>query len=375
MRLIRLIILFALFAAAAPVEAQSRDRASIIARIDSIAEDAVASKRSGGLTVAVVRGTDTLVLRGYGLADLENNVPITDRTVFRIGSLTKQFTAAAVMKLVEQGKIRLDGTLKDYLPDYAGPGGQVTIHQLLNHTSGIPSYTNLGDRFLLKSRLDLSHAEVLEMFGGEALEFEPGTSSRYNNSAFFLLGMILERVSGESYADLLKRTQFEPLGLKQTSYCSDSEIVPHRASGYALEQDRLVNAAPLSMTLPFAAGALCSTPRDLVRWTDALANGRVVTRASFERMITPTTLAGGGVRPYGYGLVNTKVGEHTVFNHSGGINGFSAFMAHYPAGGKTAEPVTIVVIANGPVNTGVVQEQIARVLFNLPPREISATAR
>jgi len=359
-----------LLSGTAPLNAQSPDRATLVARIDSIAEAALATKRAPGVSIAVVRGTDTLVLRGYGFADLEHKVPVNDRTIFRIGSLTKQFTSAAVMKLVEQRKIRLDATIRDYLPDYPGPGASVTIHQLLNHTSGIPSYTDLGDRFWTKSRLDLSHAEMLDLFAGDSLEFRPGTSWKYNNSGYYVLGMILERVTGQPYSALVQQSQFSPLGLTQTSYCDDVRIVENRARGYGVTSEGMVNADPISMTSPYSAGALCSTARDLVHWNHALVNGEVVTRASFEKMIAPTTITGGPTQPYGYGLATGELGGHRMVAHSGGINGFSAFMAHYPAGGTTREPVTIVVLANGPLNTGALQTQIARAVFNIPAPEM-----
>src|SRR5690606_31492917 len=181
---------------------------------------------------------------------------------------------------VEAGRIRLDATIGDYLPDYPEPGRRVTIHQLLNHTSGIPSYTGLGPEFWEKSRLDLTHEQMLELFAADSLEFEPGSSWAYNNSGYYLLGMIIEAVTGESYAQHVARTQFEPLGLTQTMYCDERAIVPHRADGYQLDRGGVVNAEPLSMNPPGAAGALCSTARDLVRWNRRLAAGDVVRPAS-----------------------------------------------------------------------------------------------
>ena len=276
---------------AAPLSAQQPAPAQVRAGVDSIALAALRQDLTPGLSIAVVRGTDTLVMKGYGLADVEHDVPVTDRTVFRIGSLTKQFTSAAVMKLVEEGRIRLDATIADYLPQYDGSGRGVTIHQLLNHTSGIPSYTGLGEAFWEKSRLDLTHEQMLEMFEDDPLEFMPGTSWSYNNSGYYLLGMVIEAVTGESYEEYLARTQWQPLGLEQTSYCRQAEIIPHRAEGYAVEAGVVINAPPLSMNLPGAAGALCSTPRDLVRWNDALTSGDVVNAPSYATMIAPTRLS------------------------------------------------------------------------------------
>jgi CubicO group peptidase (beta-lactamase class C family) len=355
---------------AAPVAAQTPSTAELRARIDSIVTSMMGPTGAPGISIAVVRGSDTIALEGYGQADIENGVPVTDRSVFRIGSITKQFTAAAVMKLVEQGRVGLDAPLSEYLPDYAGPGRRVTVHQLLNHTSGIPSYTGLGERFWTRSRLDLTHEQMLELFAADSLEFEPGSRWAYNNSGYYLLGMLIEKVTGESYAAHLSNTQFGPLGLSQTLYCDEAPIVPHRAEGYDLVDGRIVNAAPLSMRPPGAAGALCSTPRDLVRWTRALAGGRVVSADSYRRMTTPTSLTAGDSQAYGYGLVPGRIEDHEVVAHGGGINGFNSYASHLPA-----LDVTIVVLANGPTNAARVHERITRAVLGLPlPVEQPAAA-
>lgn len=359
----RLAALLIVCAAAAPrcLHAQSAERSALVARIDSIVNATRTTDRTPGITIAVVRASDTIALKGYGLADVENNVPVSEHSVFRIGSVTKQFTSAAVMKLVEQGKIRLDATLADYLPDYTGPGRRVTIHQLLNHTSGIPSYTGLGQRFWDRSRLDLTHDQMFELFAGDSLQFEPGSRFLYNNSGYYLLGVVLEKVTGEPYAEHLRRALFEPLGLTQTMYCHQRDIIPYRAQGYEVQNGNLFNAAPMSMNQPFAAGSLCSTPRDLVRWTRALHAGRVVSPQSFTMMTTPTRLADSTTNPYGYGLSRGRIGSVEAIQHSGGINGFSAMLSHYPA-----HDLTIAVIANGPTNTSQLQQRIARAVLGIP---------
>jgi CubicO group peptidase (beta-lactamase class C family) len=168
-------------------------------------------------------------------------------------------------------------------------------------------------------------------------------------------------VSGETYPDHVQRALFEPHGLTQTMYCGQREIIMHRTEGYMVENGRVFNAAPLSMGPPGAAGALCSTPRDLVRWTRALHAGRVVSPASFTTMTTPTRLADGTTNPYGYGLTRGSIGDIEAIQHSGGINGFSAYLAHYPS-----QELTVVVIANGPTNTGAVSGRIARAVLGLP---------
>lgn len=359
----------ALLVVALPAAAQQTATASLEATVDSLVSATLRADRTPGMSVAVIRGADTLVMKGYGLADVEHDVPVTDRTVFRIGSLTKQFTSAAIMKLVDEGRIRLDATIADYLPDYAGPGRTVTIHQLLNHTSGIPSYTSMGPEFWDKSRLDLTHDQILEFFESDSLEFAAGTQWSYNNSGYYLLGMIIEEVTDETYAEHLERVLWQPLGLAQTSYCGQREIIPHRAQGYALDGPELINAPPLSMNPPFSAGALCSTARDLARWNAALVSGEVVSPASYTKMISPTTLADGTTQQYGYGLGPSNLDGREVVAHAGGINGFSAFMSYHPA-----DSLTVVVLANGPTDGGQVAERIARHALGLPlPVEPVAT--
>ena len=354
--------------------AQGPGPARIAAFTDSAVAAAMAQTRTPGISVAVVRGTDTLVLKGYGFADVENRVTVSPETVFRVGSLTKQFTAAAVMKLVEEGKLRLDGTIAEYLPDYTGPGKTVTIHQLLNHTSGIPSYTALGEKFWGRSRLDLTHTQMLELFAADPLQFEPGSRFAYNNSGYYLLGVIIEKVTGHSYADHIHATIAAPQRLETVRYCHEKTIVANRADGYAYENGVLMNDPPISMDLPFAAGALCSNARDLVRWNTLLANGRIVTAGSYAKMTTPTTLTGGTAEQYGYGLQPGRLGPHASVEHSGGINGFTSYMAYYPA-----QQLTVVVLGNmGSDAPGQLTGAIARFILGVaapPPVAAEAPAK
>ena len=351
---------------AAPVAGQTPSRAALVARIDSLVNAALVADRTPGITVAVVRAADTLVLKGYGLADIENNVPVSPQSVFRIGSLTKQFTAAAVMKLVQEGKIRLDATIADYLPDYQGAARAVTIHQLLTHTGGIPNYTSFGPRFWDRSRLDLTHAEMIALWAADSLRFAPGSRMEYSNSGYYMLGVILEKVTGQPYGDYLRTTQWQPIGLTQTYYCGQREIIPHRAQGYDVQGGVAYNTRPISMNTPGAAGALCSTPRDLVKWTRALVSGRVVTPESYTRMTALTSLSDGTTSAYGYGLSRARLGDVPSIQHSGGINGFGAFLAHYPE-----QDITIAIVANGPTNTGMLHQRIARIVLGIPETVIA----
>jgi CubicO group peptidase (beta-lactamase class C family) len=336
-------------------------RPRLAAQIDSMAAAALATWPAVGLSVAVLKGRDTIVLKGYGQADLENDIPAAANTVYRIGSITKQFTAAAVMQLVEQGKIALDDTIQKFLPAYHTQGHRVTIRQLLTHTSGIKSYTSLGPEWTSKMRLDLVPDSLIALFQDKPFDFDPGTRFLYDNSGFYLLGLIVERASGEPYADYLRRHLFEPLGLAATRYCDERPLIPHRARGYERDSTRFVNASPLSMTQPFAAGALCSTAGDLVAWSRGLEAHRPVSSASYAAMTTSASLPNGSRTGYGFGLAIGELGGHPRIGHGGGINGFLSQLDEYPA-----DTLTIAVLANSEsARPARLAEEIARLVLGI----------
>lgn len=333
------------------------------ARIDSMAMAALAQWPAVGLSIAVVRGKDTLVMKGYGRADLENDVPATAQTVYRIGSITKQFTAVAILQLLEQGKLALDDTIQRFLPDYHAQGHRITIRHLLTHTSGIKSYTGLGPEWQRRIRLDLPHDSLLALFQDKPFDFEPGTKFLYNNSGFYLLGMIIERITGQSYADYLAQREFTPLGLSSTRYCDGRPLLTHRASGYERDSGRFVNASPLSMRQPFSAGALCSTVGDLVAWQRNLVTHRLISAASTALMTTSGTLVDGSATGYGFGLGIGKLGEHRKIGHGGGINGFLSELDYYPD-----DSLTVVVLANSEsAKPSRLAEDIARLVLGVAP--------
>jgi len=319
----------------------SDDRARTVARLDSIATVVIERGESAGMAVAVVRGRDTLLFKGYGLSDVENRVPVTPSTVFRVGSVTKQFTSAAIMQLVEQGKVTLDDVSTTYLPNFPTHGRAVLVRHLLNHTSGIPSYTDIGARFGRVARLDLAPDSLLAIVAPDSLMFEPGTHFYYNNTGYFMLGQVIERVTGATYARHLEQTLLKNAGLSNTLYCDTRRLIPNRAQGYDRIGQGFLNADYLSMALPNAAGSLCSTVGDLVSWTQQLHGGRVVNSASLRQMTTPVTLPSGRPMRYGYALTVDTVGGHPLVEHGGGINGFSAYLSYAPA-----DSLVVAVLAN-----------------------------
>jgi CubicO group peptidase (beta-lactamase class C family) len=329
---------------------------------DSIADAIIKRGRVAAMSIAVTRGRDTLVMKGYGLADIENDLPATAQTVYRIGSVTKQFTSVAVMQLIEQGKVSLDDDVTKFVPNAPTHGRKVLVRHLLNHTSGIPSYTDVGNSFGLVMRLDLSHDSLLATVKNDSLQFEPGTHFYYNNTGYFLLGMIIEKVTGKPYGDYLKEALFTPNGLSSTVYCGNTPLNKHRARGYNGAPTGLVNADFLSMDLPYAAGSLCSTIGDLVTWTRLLHSGKLVKAPSFAAMTTPVKLPSGRPMAYGFGLFMDTLGTHRRIHHGGGINGFISELAYYPD-----DSLTVVVLSNtAPAPSDQVADNMARVAFRMP---------
>jgi CubicO group peptidase (beta-lactamase class C family) len=275
-------------------------------------------------TVLVTDHDRVILKKGYGLANREWNVPNTPDVKFRLGSLTKQFTSMLVMQQVAKGTITLDGHPVDYLPYYRkDTGAKVTIHQLLNHTSGIPSYTDNPTFFPDESRNYYAVDDFVKKFCSGDLQFDPGTTFHYDNSGYFILGAILEHVTGQSYEGLLKEQILEPLGMKDTGYDHHADIVPKRATGYQRGLGEIGNAPYLDMALPYAAGALYSTVEDLYKWDQALYKDALLAADLKRRIFTP------GLEHYGYGwnIVTVAAPDpgagQTMIAHGGGINGFN----------------------------------------------------
>ena len=297
--------------------------------VDAIAVQALEDVPLAGLSIAIARGGEIIHAKGYGYANLEHKVPATPETVYRIGSVGKQFTAAAILQLVEQGKLSLDDNLHEFLPDYPTGGRRVTIRQLLNHTSGIHSVSSIKEAMANRC-LDVTQQQMIGWMSQTPFDFEPGERFMYNNSGFWLSGVIIEHLSGRSYPDFVQAKLFEPLGLDDTYYESYSRLIPNRAQGYTLDEGRLVNAELNSPTRPYAAGAIMTTVLDLIEWQRAFLSGRVVTPASVETMTTPGRLNSGKVFPYGLGLWLMEFDGHRTIQHGGGIIGFRTFLSHYP---------------------------------------------
>jgi CubicO group peptidase (beta-lactamase class C family) len=334
-----LLLLFLTLAPASSVRAATD--ADLAARIDQLLTKTYPASEPGA-AVLVEKDGKVLLRKGYGMANLELSVPIAPEMVFRLGSITKQFTAIAILKLAEQGKLRLDDDITQYLPDAPTHGQKVTIEHLLTHTSGIKSYTSL-DAWRKVIRQDLSPQQIMDLVKDEPADFAPGEKFLYDNSGYVLLGMILEKVTGKAYGAWLAETIFTPLGMTHTSYGADAPIIPGRAAGYEGEPGHYRNASYLSMTQPYAAGSLLSTVDDLALWERALFSGTLVKKDLFDRMVTPYRLKSGKPTGYGYGLVIWSFEGHRVVEHGGGINGFSTELLRLPE-----DRIVVVVLSNNP---------------------------
>ena len=276
-----------------------------------------------GAAVIVIKSNEVMFRSASGMADMELDVALTPENVFRLGSITKQFTAAGILLLEEQGKLSVGDNISKYLPDYPTQGHTIKIENLLSHTSGIFSYTSIPGYFNgVAIRKDVTTEELVEVFENLPMDFAPGEQYRYSNSGYVLLGAIIEKVSGQSYAEFIQTAIFDKLGMKHSFY-GGPQIILNRVNGYHGEAGNYSNAGYLSMTQPHAAGSLLSTVDDLAVWSKALFGGQLLSKESLKKMTTDFELNNGDHAGYGFGLtISERFGEREIA-HGGGIHGFS----------------------------------------------------
>jgi D-alanyl-D-alanine carboxypeptidase len=307
-------------------------------------------------SVLVAQDGHPVFRKAFGPANREWDIPNATDTKFRIGSITKQFTAAAVLQLVERGKLKLDDPISQYYPDAPASWQRITIRHLLTHTSGIPSYTALPDYPAKISMIDLSPQEIIKLTQDQPLEFEPGTAFAYDNTGYILLGYVIEKVSGLGYAQYLQENVFSALGMNDTGYDFNEVILSRRVSGYSCSDGRWNNASYLAMSLPYAAGSLYSTVEDLLVWERALSDGKVLNVGSCEDMFTDYGHA------YGFGWAITHQFGHRLQTHAGGVNGFRSNVDVYPD-----DRLVIIILSNienAPV--GKIGRELAALQFDIP---------
>ena len=302
-------------------------------------------------TILVARDGKPVFRQAYGLANREWDAPNTLDTHFRIGSLTKQFTSAAILQLAERGKLSLDDRIRKFVPSAPAAWDRVTLRDLLGHTSGIINYTALPDYYAKLSRIETSPLDIVHMVANEPLLFEPGARVEYSNTGYVLLGMAIEAASGQPYARYLAANILDPLGLKQTSYDDVTLVLPHRATGYRFGQQHWRNAPPMSSSIAYAAGGLYSTVDDLLAWDQALFSGRVISQRSLADMTDDHG------RGYALGWYVGKAHDRRLISHGGAVSGFLSILDHFPD-----DHLTVIVLAN---NENAPVQKIARELSAL----------
>jgi D-alanyl-D-alanine carboxypeptidase len=369
-------------------QAQTPADKSLGAAIDKVAAAAVAAGESPGLEVAVVKNGKPLLVKGYGSANLEQHVPVSNDSVFRIGSVTKQFTAVALLLLAEEGKLSLQDKLSKYYPNFPR-ADDITLDEMLHHTSGIFNYTS-EPNFAVDGMIHRSTDEMVEFIGKlpKTQDFEPGSNWSYSNSAYFILGGVVEKASGAPLATVFKMRFFTPLGMAHSALDDETEIVAGRARGYAgAGPGKFTNAAFISMSIPGGAGSVRSTASDLSTWNAALYGGKILKPASLAAMLTPGKLSNGessgaaiakmmaaagapaatDKREYGYALFLSQEEGHRKIDHGGGIYGFSASLSEFPD-----DKTTVVVLSNAigkDVGVSKIADRIERLAIGLPAKK------
>ena len=308
--------------------------------IDRMVETRLKRDNVPGTSIAVVREGKVIKARGYGLADVENNVPATEHTVYQWASVTKQFTAGGIMLLAQDNKLDLGAPVSRYYTNAPSSWSNVTVRHLIYHTAGMKSYTGIKD-FFKTIRKDYEHEELIDLVRKMPLEFDPGERSSYNNTAYYVLGLIIESVSGKSYDDFLTERIFKPAGMTTARLNEQFEIIPNRATGYTGTSNKLVRAEFVSPTQPYSAGALVGTVLDLAKWDAALYDDAIFSNSAKDQIWTPARLNNDDEVPYGFGWAVETLRGHRRVSHSGGIHGFSTHIARF-----IDDKLTIIVLMN-----------------------------
>jgi CubicO group peptidase (beta-lactamase class C family) len=327
------------------VTAQGQSGGELAAKVDAAVEAQRQAQKIPGVSLAVCRGGTVVKATGYGLGNVEWNGAVTPETIFQTGSVGKQFTAMAVLMLVEEGKIALDEKVNRYIPESPAIWKDVTIRNLLTHTSGISDYggeEDLMGKGVINFRKDYTEQELLSAFATMKMDFQSGEKWKYSNTGYVLLGIVIHRVTGEFYGDFLQQRIFRPLGMSSTRIISEADIVPLRSSGYRLVHGELKNQEWVAPTLNTTAdGALYTNVLDLAKWDAALREKKFVKISSYQLMWSPVKLNDGTTYPYGFGWdLDDKAGFQAV-SHTGSWQGFTMAINRYEKGG-----LTVIVMAN-----------------------------
>ncbi|WP_109301372.1 serine hydrolase [Aquimarina sp. AU474] len=297
------------------------------AKIDSLLNSKYESKVPGAVFLIAKNG-NVIYKKAFGLANLELNTPMEPEYVFEIGSITKQFTAIAILMLLEKGELNLNDDITKYIPDYPTHGETITIHHLLNHTSGIKSYTRMKALKDIATK-DLTPIELIDFFKNEPMDFKPGEKYKYNNSGYIILGYIIESISKQSYASFIEEHIFKKLDMNSSLFASHRKVIKNRASGYHKKED-YINAMHISFTLPYAAGSLMSNVDDMLTWQEAITHNRLVRKNTIDKAFINYTLNNGDPINYGYGWHIKEINGTPSREHGGSIFGFKSMGVYLP---------------------------------------------
>ena len=339
-------------AAQAPAQAQAIHAAEELAlagRIDAVAA-AYYKAADPGATLIVVKDGRTILRKAYGMADVSKRVPMMPGAVMRVGSITKQFTSTAILMLADEGKLAVSDPITKFFPNYPTRGKTITIEHLLTHTSGIANYTTKGSI----SNRDKTVVQMIDSFKEEPLDFEPGSRYAYSNSGYYLLGALIEKVSGQTYAEFLEQRIFKPLGMTHTGYEGVGAGGAPRAAGHTPTMwGGFGTVSDISMSQVYAAGALVSTVDDMARWDAAVSSGKLLKSATWTQAFTPYKPAAGKSANYGYGWQMAKVRGANEIGHGGDINGFAAYTLRLPE-----QKVYVVLLTNADSGSGLVRPAV-----------------
>lgn len=334
------------------------------ARADALVKKSFAAHQPGAAVVVTEDGK-TVYKAGQGLADIQAKTPITPATVFRIGSITKQFSAAIMLQLIAEGKVSLDDSLSKFLPDFPQPGAGATIAQLLNHTVGVQSYTGIpGWMVEEKTNRAYTTEQMIAEFKDLPAPSRPGEKWDYNNSGYVLVGAVIEKVTGKPWHVNVEERIARPLGLKTIRYGELESETPNMAKGYTRREDKVADAQKIHMSVPHAAGALIGSVEDLAKWNAALHHGKVIPAELYEKMIARTVMPDGSTEDYGFGIRNAEVRSHKALGHGGGIFGFSTDSIYLPR-----EDVFVAVFTNSDepaTSPGMLMTQLAALAVDDP---------
>ncbi|MBL4604242.1 MAG: beta-lactamase family protein [Flavobacteriaceae bacterium] len=308
------------------------------AKIDQLLNEKFKATTTGAAVIITKKG-NTIYRKAFGLSNLELNTKMIPENVFEIGSMTKQFTAISILMLVEQQKISLTDEITKFIPGYPTHGQKITVHHLLNHTSGIKNYTSIRRLFKV-ARNDMKPLELINFFKNEPIDFNPGEKYKYNNSAYIILGYIIEKISGDTYEEFISKHIFQKINMTNSRYASHSKIIKNRAYGYS-NRGQHQNAMYISFTLPYAGGSLMSTIDDLSKWQNSLNSYKLIKKETLDKAFTNYTLNNGKSIDYGYGWNVKKIGNTPSLEHGGSIFGYKSMGVYIPS-----KDVYVVILTN-----------------------------